>query len=91
MDVAGFEGGAGVVGVVGVDEDLVGEGLDLGADAVEGVGEGGELGGVGGAEAQFDDLFGDVGVDELAGEPEAMMRPSSMTTRRSQSCSASSM
>jgi len=44
-----------------------------------------------GAEPQLHDLFGRVLLDELAGLPSAAKRPWSMTTSRSQSCSASSM
>ncbi len=81
------------VAVGDVEQHAVGQRLD--ALAVTGAQLGGEAFGRGGVltrrEAQLGDLARGVRRDQLRGEPSATMRPVSMTTSRSHSCSASSM
>ena len=75
------------VAVVGVEQDPVGEALDALGDAVElAVGASSSPG-----EADLDHLAGRVLLDQLAWAPSATILALSMTTSRSQSCSASSM
>ena len=78
----------GDLAVVGVDEDSVGK--DLGAVADPRHARRLVLVGAG-REAQFEHLTSRVPIDQLAGEPIAAIAPLSITTRRSHSCSASSM
>jgi hypothetical protein len=76
------------VAVVGVDEHAVGQDLEAVADALERARMDAVVVDV---VAHLDDLAGRVLLDERAWTPSATIRPWSMTTSRSHSCSASSM
>ena len=74
--------------VVRVEEHAIGQVLHSFGDSVE---LAIELFGHAGGEAELGDLAGRVAINQLSGAPSATIFALSMTTRRSHSCSASSM